>query len=163
MRASRRWGETALRLRRVAALCAALSGCAAPTPAPEAAAVATERGVVESARVVRAGRRDGWSRDVGVSIGGAVGSGGVGVGIGLGGWGGRYDRWGRRDPWGWRGGGYDGWGDPRQRYETVEYVVRLPFDRRMTIVQTDREPIPPGAAVRLLVREGAPLAIAPLG
>lgn len=148
------------RLSCVAALCAGLLACAAPTP--ETAATPTERGVVESARVVRPGSGDGWSRDVGLRIGGGVASGGVGFGVGLGGWGGRYDRWGRRDPWGWRGG-HDGWGSPRRRYDTVEYVVRLPFDRRMTVVQTDREPIPPGAAVRLLVREGGPPSIAPLG
>ncbi|SEA73331.1 hypothetical protein [Rubrimonas cliftonensis] len=122
-------------------------------------AVPTERGVVESVRRVQVVEGESLSDNAF----------GFGVGALAGGFGGSFIGGGRGTTLaagaGAVLGGLLGAAVEREasRGAALEYVVRLPFDRRMTVVQDDAAAIPVGAPVYLISGRGQRARIAPVG
>ncbi len=123
------------------------------------AAVPTERGVVESVRRVQVVEGESLSDNPF----------GFGVGALAGGFGGSFIGAGRGATLaagvGAVLGGLLGAAVEREasRGAALEYVVRLPFDRRLTVVQDDGAAIPVGAPVYLISGRGQRARIAPIG
>ncbi len=113
-------------------------------------AVATERGVIESVRMVQVQEGDRLQDNlIGAGVGGLAG--GV-AGSRIGGGFGRTVATGA----GAIAGAAVGAAAQQQlgRQSAVEYVVRLSFGRLVTVVQADAQPLPVGAAVFVQTGQG---------